>query len=105
MFLHLLDGLVGQDAPVGADHAFAVFLGSYHRVDIHGFKSSNAVNGNRLRSQIGFQYLVQIGGWVGADQQHLFSASGQSGCHGTGHGGFTYTTFAGEKQETSRFIQ
>src|SRR5579875_1744462 len=88
LLLHAGDHRIGQGAPIRPDHSLSILPCRRLGVDIHGPQVGHVGHFCGLVSQFGSQHLVEVTGWVGADQQHLLASVSQRYRRGTSQGGF-----------------
>ena len=79
-------------------HALAVGLGGAVGVDVEHLQPRHARHRHRLVGQRDPQHLVEVGGGVGADQQHAPAGVGQRDGGGGGQRGFAHPALAREEQ-------
>ena len=82
-----------------AEHALAVGLGGLIRVDVGGLQAGHARDGRGLRAQRHAQHLVQVGGGVGAHQEHAAARVRQLDGRGAGERRLADAPLAREEQE------
>lgn len=60
LFLHAGDGRIGQDAAIGADHAFSIFLGRDLRIDVESPQCRHTGNGGRMLTELRSQHFIEV---------------------------------------------
>jgi len=98
LLLHAADRRLGQQAAVGADHALAVGGGRRFRVDVQRRQTRHARYRRGRVRQPRLQNLVEVGGRIGADQQHAPARLGQLHRAGRGQRGLAHAALAGEEE-------
>ena len=89
---------IGGTATHLAQHAQAVRLGSLVGVDVEHRQSWHMRHRGGGVFKLHTQHFIQIGGCIGADQQHALACVGQVNCHGYGQRCFAHPALAGEEQ-------
>ena len=89
-----------QYPPIRTDHALPVGGGCRFGVDVERGQTRCARDRPWLRSQGGFEDLIQVGGRVCADDQDPFAAFREGQRGGTGERGFPYSTLAGKEENS-----
>ena len=80
------------------EHAVAIGFGGVVGVDVQHRETGGAGYGDRRVAQRDAHHLVEVGGRVGAHQQHAFSGVGERERGRRGQGGLADAAFAGEEQ-------
>ena len=105
LFFDALHHVVRQHAAHRADDAVAVGLRRCLRVDFHGAQVGHGRHGDDAVADVDAEHLADVGGRIGADQQHLFARVGQLHGGGAGDGGLADAALAGEEQEARGLLK
>ena len=70
LLLDALEGLVWQDAAHGTDDPLSVLRCRVLRIDLDRIEARNLRDRRQTVADISLEHLANIGGWVGANEQH-----------------------------------
>ena len=99
LLLNTPERIFGQQVAHRANNALAVGRRAFLGVNLDGREVFHVVDRGDFAANIRGKHLPDIGGGVGADQQHLFAVHGEAKRGGASQRGFAHAAFASEKRE------
>ena len=105
LFLDALDHRIGQDTAHRPDEAVAIGLCRRLRVDLQRRQPRHVGDRGDAVADGDAEHLPDVGGRVGADQQHILPGLGQTDRGRAGDGSLAHPALAGEEQEARRLFE